>query len=1004
MLETIITSSVLIVTLLLLRAVLKGRISSRLRYGLWLAVVIRLLLPFPLIESSISVMNLFTPEENSAAATISGILPDIAKSPEANADSLANEIPRNDLSNMPENYDNSGIDDNSDTYGISTDEEFVKQYFAAIADTDFADTAAADVTSVDVQTYTAYANTLSENAAALSPADPNENTPDNSDAHSGLSYTKIIIYIWAAVAAAGLLWFGGVNIAFGRKLRKYRSEVNCASPLPVYRADFIKSPCLFGNAVYINEQPPKHLKYIIAHEYSHYCHGDHIWSAVRQILLCVYWFNPLVWAAAVISKNDCECACDEAAMELIGENDRAEYGRALLEMIPSKSGNIGIAATSMSGRGRALAERLRLIAAKPLSKRSAKVIAAKAAAVLVALIACGCTFTTSQSLEQDNGNAVTPEYPAPAQNERQYQVNAANRSYETYLRTYDNYKDFYEKHAKAVYADSLTINPEEFGEFSAFFNLWIKYRNKTMETVRINYSPEAEKFYADEPFEVSYIPENLTLLPNKTFEQVISDSWEAYLKTHYPCDLYDSKLKGEAVEKVWIMEPVTDGSNAYAGFIAQSKSYYQRYLRSYDPDSGLSDNEWRAGTGEPVFGVDNPDFTTEGCTLAQTLVEYYSRQQYHPEDVLYSFKKKVPLSDGSGIVTRTVQFVMTSEYYPNGLPDLNYTLQGDFALRILDSEGNVTGECSLGTAAISSYGNTTITANNTNMSRNFRFSKNTDRLIVFSFSNGYYENSWHYYNAFFGITDEGEIFRYHIDNGEFDYPAYMGGDELFTGELYSNSRLYSESGAMVNKGDQYLINIDRQRDNDEILNIILFDETAHLIKNAYTLTGYYDEELLRGARDVISEKYKYLFFRHINNSKSDSESKEDLLALGFKNFENIAFEGDSWQEYVNTPMGEITEKDLFYALSAEAEERHPGVEAMIPYCVYGDKEYVIKFYSDYMGEAWTYASDAVMAEKTKDGSYYVYYVSFGCDYYSICRYKAKKNEDKWVLSEFERIM
>lgn len=1054
MLETIITSSVLIITLLLLRAALKGKISSRLRYGLWLAVVVRLLLPFPLTKSPISVMNLFTSGENSATSAISGFLHDIAESPEESAGSLAGAVPRNDLPDISENPDNTDIDHISDTLdrgdisvsmyryknsdnagntdtaediALANDMEdrIIEEYLAAVADSAIADKAVADKAAVD---KAAADNAAANNTAAndrgnantpLIPentsADPSENIPDNPDAHGGFPYAKIIIVIWASVAAAGLLWFGAVNIAFGKKLRKCRREVHCASPLPVYRADFLKSPCLFGKAVYINEQPEKHLKYIIAHEYSHYCHGDHIWSAVRQILLCIYWFNPLVWAAAVISKNDCECACDEAAMELIDENDRTEYGRALLEMIPSKGGNIGIAATSMSGRGRALAERLRLIAAKPLSKRSAKVIAAKAAAVAVSLIACGCTFTTSQSLEQDNdtasnadnGIAVTQEYPAPAHNERQYQVNAANRSYETYLHTYDNYKEFYENHAAEVYADSLTINPDEFGEFSAFFNLWIKYRNKTMETVRINYSPEDEKFYAGEPFEVSYIPQfaedYLTLLPDKPYEEVIADSWEAYLKTHYPCDLYDGKLLDEPVEEVWIIDPIADGEyRGDAGFLVKSKSYYWRQVLAYFPDSIYPDEIWhQPGSGDMPHKIeDNPEVANEGSTLAQTREEYYSRQKYHPGDVLHSFKKQVPLSDGSGTVTRTVQLVMTKEDYPNGLPSLNYTLQGDFALRILDSEGNVTGECPIGTAAVDVNGNTTVTASRDYMSLYFKFSKMDDRLLVFSVPSGYHKGGWHYYTAFFGITDEGELFRYHIDKGEFDYPTYMGGDELFTGTLYSNSRLYSESNAMVNKGEQYLVSIARDHytgsDRDELLSIITFDETARIVKNAYSLTGSISEETNVPLTEVMNARYSYLFHSlYEGNTKEISDTYS---------FNGIIVSGENLQDYFEMPMGDITGQDLFYALSVEAAERHRDNEDLTPFTTYGEREYVIHYHSDYMGDVREYTTDAAMTEKREDGSCYVYFVSFGCDYYSVCRYTAREKDGQWVFDEFVRVL
>ena len=57
MLETVISSSVLIAVLILLRAVFKGRIGLRLQYAVWLLAALRLLLPFSLFESSVSIMN-----------------------------------------------------------------------------------------------------------------------------------------------------------------------------------------------------------------------------------------------------------------------------------------------------------------------------------------------------------------------------------------------------------------------------------------------------------------------------------------------------------------------------------------------------------------------------------------------------------------------------------------------------------------------------------------------------------------------------------------------------------------------------------------------------------------------------------------------------------------------------------------------------------------------------------------------------------------------------------
>ena len=57
MTELIITSSVLILVVILLRHFLKGKISLRLQYALWALVLLRLLVPLNLFSSPVSIMN-----------------------------------------------------------------------------------------------------------------------------------------------------------------------------------------------------------------------------------------------------------------------------------------------------------------------------------------------------------------------------------------------------------------------------------------------------------------------------------------------------------------------------------------------------------------------------------------------------------------------------------------------------------------------------------------------------------------------------------------------------------------------------------------------------------------------------------------------------------------------------------------------------------------------------------------------------------------------------------
>jgi beta-lactamase regulating signal transducer with metallopeptidase domain len=57
MIELIISSSALILIVITLRYILKGKISLRLQYALWLVVLVRLLMPISMGDSRISIMN-----------------------------------------------------------------------------------------------------------------------------------------------------------------------------------------------------------------------------------------------------------------------------------------------------------------------------------------------------------------------------------------------------------------------------------------------------------------------------------------------------------------------------------------------------------------------------------------------------------------------------------------------------------------------------------------------------------------------------------------------------------------------------------------------------------------------------------------------------------------------------------------------------------------------------------------------------------------------------------
>ena len=80
------------------------------------------------------------------------------------------------------------------------------------------------------------------------------------------------------------------------------------------------------------------LAYVLAHEYVHIRRFDSIRKLVLIVVLCVHWFNPLVWVMYILANRDIELSCDEAVVRFFGENTKAAYARALISMEETRGG------------------------------------------------------------------------------------------------------------------------------------------------------------------------------------------------------------------------------------------------------------------------------------------------------------------------------------------------------------------------------------------------------------------------------------------------------------------------------------------------------------------------------------------------------------------------------------------------------------------------------------------------------------------------------------------
>lgn len=207
--------------------------------------------------------------------------------------------------------------------------------------------------------------------------------------------------IWLAGTCCILLVVLAANIFYVHKLKKNRKSFDKfrEGKLPVYVTENVQVPCLYGvlkTAIYlpaqrIDQLTEEQVKWIICHEECHYRQGDHIWSLLRILLTAVYWFHPLVWAAAYLSKKDAEISCDEKVLVNSNLTQKIAYGRTLI-CVASKEQKMSVfyPTTAAAGTKKELKNRMRKIVEENKYKRKAKVILAVFMAASVVFTFSGC--------------------------------------------------------------------------------------------------------------------------------------------------------------------------------------------------------------------------------------------------------------------------------------------------------------------------------------------------------------------------------------------------------------------------------------------------------------------------------------------------------------------------------------------------------------------------------------------------------------------------------------
>lgn len=147
------------------------------------------------------------------------------------------------------------------------------------------------------------------------------------------------LQIWLEIAA--FVWLLGVMVllihcifSLGKLKRSLKtSEFLRAN---IYESNVIQTPFVLGimrPKIYLPKGlNPTEQAYIIRHEQVHIKRRDPLIKGLAYFIVCLHWFNPLVWLSFVLMTKDMELSCDEKVLAEEDWDVKQSYASSLLTL------------------------------------------------------------------------------------------------------------------------------------------------------------------------------------------------------------------------------------------------------------------------------------------------------------------------------------------------------------------------------------------------------------------------------------------------------------------------------------------------------------------------------------------------------------------------------------------------------------------------------------------------------------------------------------------------
>jgi len=176
--------------------------------------------------------------------------------------------------------------------------------------------------------------------------------PDNSACTVWFTQQTLLV-IWGIVSVVLILFF---TLTYFRNIHLFRqaqpaesariavllSEFGFMRPVRVKKTSDTRAPLTYGifqpvvllpDALCSNSDC---LDYILSHELTHVRWFDCLQKLIMTAVLCIHWWNPLVWCMARFANRDIELACDEATVSRFDSDRRKAYALLLIQLEESR--------------------------------------------------------------------------------------------------------------------------------------------------------------------------------------------------------------------------------------------------------------------------------------------------------------------------------------------------------------------------------------------------------------------------------------------------------------------------------------------------------------------------------------------------------------------------------------------------------------------------------------------------------------------------------------------